>query len=128
LQDIVVGVFGLDNRRVGQHNNAEPPNTTTISVPTVAGLYNYPTNSAAGQTIGIFSGSGYAIADINTYFTNLGAGHAAPTVTDILINGATNPGSDPLGETTQDIEIAAGFAPGAAVNVYITTPSQVGCV
>jgi hypothetical protein len=128
LADIVVGVFGLDNRRVGKRNAAEPPNTTTISVPTVAKLYNYPTNSAAGQTIGIFSLSGYASGDITTYFTNLGAPYTAPTVTDILINGATNPGNDPYGETTQDIEIAASFAQSAAINVYITTGDQQGWV
>jgi hypothetical protein len=128
LRDVVVGVFGLDNRRVGRHNGAEPPNTNTISVPTVAGLYNYPTNSAAGQTIGIFSGSGYDIADVNAYFASLPAGHPTPTVTDILLNGATNPGSDPFGETTQDIDIAAAFAPSANVNVYITTLDQAGWV
>jgi kumamolisin len=128
LADIVVGVFGLDNRRIGKRNAAEPNNTTTVSVPVVAKLYNYPTNSAAGQTIGIFSLSGYDINDINTYFSSLGAGYTAPTVTDILINGATNSGSDPYGETTQDIAITASFAPGAAVNVYITTGDQQGWV
>ena len=126
LAGMVVGVFGLDNRRIGGRNGAEPPNTTTVSVPTVAKLYNYPTNSAAGQTIGIFSLSGYDIKDINTYFKNLGIGYTAPTVTDILINGATNPGGDLVGEITQDIEIAASFAPGAAVNVYITTSDGQG--
>ena len=128
LRSIVLGVFGLDNRRVGQHNGPEPPNTTTLSVPTVSKLYNYPTNSASGQTIGIFSLTGYAIGDITSYFAGLPAGYTAPTVTDILINGATNPGSDPVGETTQDIDIAASFAPGAAVNVYITTADQQGWV
>ena len=128
LHGIVLGVFGLDNRRVGQANGAEPPNTTTVSVPTVAKLYDYPTNSAAGQTIGIFSLSGYAHSDISTYFSNLGGSFTAPTLTDILINGATNPGLDPIGETTQDIEIAASFAPGSAVNVYVTTADQQGWV
>jgi kumamolisin len=128
LEPVIVGVFGLDNRRIGKRNAAEPPNTTAIGVPTVAGLYNYPTNSAAGQTIGIFSLSGYASADIPAYFAGLPAGYTAPTVTDILVNGATNPGNDPFGETTQDIEIAAAFAPGAGINVYITTNDQAGWV
>jgi hypothetical protein len=131
LAGIVVGVFGLDNRRVGQSNGAEPPNTNPLWVPIVSKLYNYPTNSAAGQTIGIFSLTGYASSDITSYFTNLNAkysGFTAPTITDILINGATNPGSDPVGETTQDIDIAASFAPGSAINVYITTGDQAGWV
>jgi hypothetical protein len=128
LAQVIVGIFGLDNRRVGRRNGAEPPNTNTVSVPTVASLYNYPTNSAAGQTIGIFSLTGYAASDITSYFGSLPAGHPAPTVTDIPLNGATNTGSDPFGETTQDIQIAAAFAPSAAVNVYITTPDQAGWV
>jgi hypothetical protein len=132
LDGIVVGVFGLDNRRVGKSNGAEPPNTSPLWVPNVSKLYNYPTNSAAGQTIGIFSLTGYSSSDISGYFTNLTnamfSGYTAPTITDILINGATNPGSDPFGETTQDIDIASSFAPGCAINVYITTPDQAGWV
>jgi hypothetical protein len=31
---------------------------------------------------------------------------------DILLNGKTNDGVDGLGETTQDVQIAAAFAPG----------------
>ena len=78
-----MGVFGLDNRRVGQTNNAEPPNTHPLWIPPVSALYSYPSNSAAGQTIGIFSLSGYASSDIAGYYTNLnaqfpGAGYAAP--------------------------------------------------
>jgi kumamolisin len=132
LDGIIVGAFGLDNRRVGKTNGAEPPNTNPVWVPIVSKLYNYPTNSAAGQTIGIFSLSGYAAKDITGYFANLHAmfptGPAAPALTDILINGATNPGSDPGGETTQDIDIASSFAPGCAINVYITTGDQPGWV
>lgn len=128
LEGIVVGVFGLDDRPVGRRNAVRPPNTTTISVPTVARLYGYPTNSAAGQTIGIFSLSGYAVGDVTAYINSLPGNRPQPTVTDVLINGATNPGTDPFGETTQDIELAAGFAPGADVNVYITSSNQSGWV
>lgn len=131
LAGVVVGVFGLDNRRIGKTNGAEPANTNPVWVPIVSSLYNYPTNSAAGQTIGILSLTGYASSDITGYYTNLNAhysGFTAPTLTDILINGATNPGSDPVGETTQDIDIASSFAPGSAINVYITTGDQTGWV
>jgi Pro-kumamolisin, activation domain len=129
LKGIVVGVFGLDNRRVGGRNGSpEPPNTTTLAVPTVSALYNYPTNSAAGQTIGIVSLDGYDIGDITAYFAGLPAGYTAPTVTDIGIDGATNTGFDPYGETTQDISISAAFAPGAAINVYFCDGSQQGWV
>jgi kumamolisin len=126
LADIVVGVFGLDDRSVGGTNGAIPPGTTTVEVPTVARLYNYPANSAEGQTIGIFSRTGYAESDIAAYFEKLA--RPPPTLKDILLNGKTNDGVDGLGETTQDIEIAAAFAPGANINVYITTRDQQGWV
>jgi kumamolisin len=127
LADIVVGVFGLDNRSVLKRNGADPANTTTLSIPTLKQLYNFPTNSAAGQTIGIVSMSGYAIHDIQLLFNGLGAGYTMPTVHDVAVHG-TNSGSDPVGETTQDIGIAAAAANGAAIAVYLTTGSQAGWI
>jgi kumamolisin len=129
LRSIIVGVFGLDNRRIGQANgNSEPPNTTPLSVPEVARLYNYPNNSTSGQVIGILSFpliGAYDPKDIAQYFANLGGNFTAPALNDVSVNGATNVGF-PSGETTQDIEIAASFAPGAAINVYFTTQDQQG--
>jgi kumamolisin len=120
LADIVEGVFGLDNRPISKRNSADPPNTHPDSIPTLKALYNFPTNSAAGQTIGIVSMSGYAIHDIQLLFNGLGAGYTMPTVHDVLVHG-TNSGSDPYGETTQDIGIAAAAANGASIAVYIST-------
>ena len=121
LIPIVVGVFGLDDRRVIKHNAADPPNTTTLSIETITGLYNFPTNSASGQTIAILSEAGYMSSDISTSF-----GGSPPTVTDVTVD-ATNDGSaDP--ETTQDIVIAAKAAPGASIAVYFTTYDQKGWV
>jgi kumamolisin len=128
LAGIILGVFGLDNRTISKHNGGgDPPNTTALTVPQVSQLYGYPTHSAAGQTIGILSLSGYAIRDIQLYFAGLPAGYTMPAVQDVLVHG-TNPGSDPYGETTQDIAIAASFAPGSAINVYITSGDQLGWV
>jgi kumamolisin len=127
LADIVVGVFGLDNRTILKRNAADPANTHTLSIPTLKQLYNFPTNSAAGQTIGIVSLSGYAIHDVQLFFNGLGAGYAMPTVHDVAVHGS-NSGSDPYGETTQDIGIAAAAANGAAIAVYITAGSQAGWV
>ena len=128
LRSIVVGVFGLDNRNITRANGGDPPGTAPLGVPEVARLYNYPTNSAAGQVIGILSFPGigaYDPTDITKYFASLGGSFTAPAVVDVPVNGATNVGF-PSPETTQDIEIAASFAPGAAINVYFTMHDQQG--
>ncbi|MCK9685032.1 protease pro-enzyme activation domain-containing protein [Scleromatobacter humisilvae] len=127
LADIVVGVFGLDNRTIIKRNSADPANTHTLTIPTLKQLYNFPTNSAQGQTIGIVSMSGYAIHDVQLLFNGLGAGYTMPAVHDVPVHGS-NSGSDPFGETTQDIGIAAAAANGAAIAVYITQGSQAGWV
>lgn len=131
LRSIIVGVFGLDNRSVGQANGSgEPPGTAPLSVPEVARLYNYPTNPATGQVIGILSFAqigAYEHSDIIQYFDKLGGNFTAPALNDVSVNGAINAGF-PSTETTQDIEIAASFAPGAAINVYFTTHDQQGWV
>jgi kumamolisin len=121
LAPIVVGVFGLDNRRITKRAAADPPNTTTISVAAVTKLYNFPTNSAAGQTIGIFSEAGYRPADVSQTFS----GHP-PAIVDVSVNASNDGSAD--GETTQDICIAAAAAPGAKIAVYFTTYDQVGWV
>lgn len=121
LVPIVVGVFGLDNRRVTKRNAADPPNTTTLSIETITGLYNFPANSASGQTIGILSELGYMASDIKTSF-----GGSPPTVTDVTVDASNDGSSD--SETTQDIVIAAKAAPGADIAVYFTTFTQQGWV
>jgi kumamolisin len=132
LADVIVGVFGLDNRRITKHNCGNLFSTTPLSVPQMTQLYNFPTNSAAGQTIGIFcglteQGNGYDINDIKHYFQGLPATHPMPAITDISVHGK-NSGSDPYGEITQDICIAGAAAPGAAIAVYFTTQTQQGWI
>ena len=74
LAKMIVGVFGLDNRRVTQTNGnpADPPSiaTTTLgssgflTVPAVAKAYNFPSpgSGIAGQTIGIVSAAAGLVA------------------------------------------------------------------
>ena len=126
LADLIVGVFGLDNRRITKCGSGDPPNTNSITIPQVRGLYQFPTNTAAGQTIAIFSERGYQLSDVTNYFGTLPAGYPAPTITDITVD-ASNNGTEDL-ETTQDICIAATAAPGAAIAVYFTSYSQRGWV
>jgi hypothetical protein len=121
LAEIIVGVFGLDNRRVIKRNSPDPPNTVPLPVSTLRTLYNFPTNSAVGQTIAILSEAGYQPADISSTF-----GGSPPSVTDVTVDASNNGTADP--ETTQDICIAALAAPGAAIAVYFTMFTQQGWV
>src|SRR5580698_516038 len=128
LDGVIVGVFGLDNRRISKRASADPPNTNTISLPTVTQLYDFPPNFAAGQTIAILSEDGYALSDLHQFNTTLPATYSVPDPIDITVNGPGNLGFDPAGETTQDITIAATVARGASMAVYFTTYDQVGWV
>jgi kumamolisin len=122
LEKIVLGVFGLDNRNITKRNGADPPGTSPISTQTVTQLYDFPTNFAAGQTIGIVSEGGYLNSDIAATFSG-----SPPFLTDVSVNGATN-GGFPDGETTQDICIAGLAAPGAAIAVYFQPGDEMGWV
>ncbi|MGA8755339.1 MAG: S53 family peptidase [Stellaceae bacterium] len=124
LAPLIVGVFGLDNRSITRRNQpGDPPNTGTTTVPQVTGLYNFPSNSATGQTIAILSEGGYATSDIEKYFAALPPGYTMPTITNITVDAGN--GSPDI-ETTQDICIAASAAPGANIAVYFTTETQAG--
>ena len=128
LSGIIIGVFGLDNRKIAKHGAAgDPPNTNPLTVPELAALYDFPTNSAAGQTIAILSGGGYKQSDLATYYGSLPASYKSaypmPTIQPIPV---TAPNGFPDGETTQDICIAFSAAPGANVSVYFTAFSQFG--
>jgi kumamolisin len=122
LKEIVTGVFGLDNRTVSKSNGADPPGTAPLPTTEITKLYDFPTNFAAGQIIGIVSEGGYLASDINSTFAG-----SPPQVTDVSVDGATN-GGFPDGETTQDICIAALAAPGAAIAVYFQPGDEAGWV
>ena len=121
LVEIVVGVFGLDNRSVSHRNGADPPNPNPVPLATITQLYDFPANQATGQTIAIFSEGGYLASDISSNF-----GGSPPVVTDVPVNAGNGNFAD--GETTQDIVISASVAPGADVAVYFNDGSQQGWV
>jgi kumamolisin len=89
LIGIIVGVFGLDNRQVVKRN-------FTPTVAQVTALYDFPTNTAAGQTIGILEfGGGFVLdsttkrpSDVDLFFNGLGL--TPPSVTAVSVDGVTN--------------------------------------
>ena len=121
LADVIVGVFGLDNRRITKRSAGDPPGTGLLTVDKVRTLYDFPVNQAAGQTIAIFSEGGYLPSDISANFAG-----SPPAVIDVPVDAPNLGFAD--GETTQDICIAGAAAPGAEIAVYFTTYDQVGWV
>ena len=128
VADIVEDVVGLDNRRTGGRNwtNDDPAHISTLTVPQVVSKYNFPTNSAAGQSIGIVSmGGGYDPADVTAYFNSFHGSLTAPTIVTRSVNQGTNGGQgDP--ETLQDILISSSVAQGATIVVYFTETTGLG--
>ena len=103
VNEIVEGVFGLDNRRMARSFAVRGPAqaTTPLTPPQVAKLYDFPAipPTAAGQTIGLLEfGGGFIPSDIRHISR---AWEYTPTVVAIGIDGATNsPGTPPARMTT----------------------------
>lgn len=145
LQDIVTGVFGLDNRpqarpmfHIAKKNGhfAQPqqtaaPNAATTSyyANEVAKAYQYPTDvDGTGQCIAIIElGGGYRSTDITNYFKKLGL--KEPVVRSKTVDNGHNSPSTPDsadGEVALDIEVAGAVAPGAKIVVYFADNTDKG--
>lgn len=130
----ITAVLGLDNRPQAKphHRIARPRASNSSYTPVqVAQAYQFPTGSAAGQTIGIIElGGGFANADLETYFRGLGLN--PPIVNAISVDKGKNvPGKDPSGadgEVLLDIEVAGAVAPGAALAMYFAPNTDQGFV
>lgn len=142
LSQIVVGVFGLDNRPVArphlvrlkrqgataQDQATDCPNLFYTPLQ-LAELYNFPTGlDGSGQCIGIIElAGGYTEADMKAYFGKLGI--TPPEIVAIPVGtGANNPGSDPDAdsEVALDIEVAGAIAPKAKIAVYFAPQNESG--
>jgi kumamolisin len=135
LQDVVEGVFGLDDRPQlrAQFRVADPRTVTASYTPIeVAQAYDFPAGATgAGQCVAIIElGGGYRQPDLDTYFGELGV--AAPTVTAVSVDGAANdPSGDPNsadGEVLLDIEVVGALAPGARIAVYFAPNTDRGFI
>lgn len=139
LADIVVGVFGLDERpqarthfrRLAVHVGPRAAGDTSYTPIAVAGLYDYPmTLNGTGQTIAIIElGGGFKQADLTSYFGSLGM-KTLPVVTSVSVDGAQNtPVGDPNsadGEVLLDIEVIGAIAAGAKIAVYFAPNTDQG--
>jgi kumamolisin len=140
LDQIVVGVFGLDDRpQAHAHIRYSPatgvrPAASSPSIsytpPQVAQLYDFPTNvNGSGQCVALIElGGGYTDQDLTTYFQQLGI--PVPQVVSVPVDGGQNsPTGDPNGadgEVALDIEVVGSIAPAARIAVYFAPNTDRG--
>jgi len=134
LRDVVVGVFGLDDRPQARPSVRPRPDRAAAlpayAPPQVAAAYQFPEGSTGtGQCIGLIElGGGYQASDLATYFPSLGL--AVPSVSAVSVDGAANaPTGNPSGpdaEVTLDVEIAGSVANGARIAVYFAPNTDQG--
>ena len=140
LQDVIEGVFGLDNRpqakphfrrrreRAGARAQAV---SLSYTPPQVAAFYDYPTGvDGTGECIAIIElGGGYTTTDLSNYWNQLKLSKT-PTVSAVSVgNGSNNPTGDPSGpdgEVMLDIEVCGSIAPGANIVVYFADNTDAG--
>lgn len=133
LDDIVQGVFGLDDRpQASTHVRRIQAQAAGASYtpPQIAQLYNYPTTgNGAGQCIALIElGGGFKQKDLKTYFKQLNI--PLPKVTAISVDkGHNHPAGTPDsadGEVDLDIEVVGAIAPGAHIAVYFAPNTDRG--
>ncbi len=140
LDQIVVGVFGLDDRPQAHPHvrfyrstgivPAAAAQVTSYTPPQVAQLYDFPTDvDGKGQCVALIElGGGYTDQDLSTFFQQLGI--ATPQVVSVSVDGGQNsPTGDPNGadgEVALDIEVVGSIAPGARIAVYFAANTDRG--
>ena len=128
LAAVVEAVNGLDDRPIpGKHLGlADPPITGALTPPQVAQLYNFPSGTGLGQTIGIYdwggAGYGYDQRDVKATLANWGI--SAPAPTDYP--AGSNPSVIGYYEPVIDISTATVIAPKATIVVYHSPTSGSG--
>jgi subtilase family serine protease len=152
LASSVGGVVGLDNLSLARPQTARPPagsrstlapsdsgpvshagpsgcNEAGATATDLAQAYRmsslYPANEGQGVTVGIYELEPYLTSDISG-FEACYSPAPSPLITPISVDGAlttTGPGS---GESALDIEMVAGLAPQANIDVYVGRNFGVG--
>jgi kumamolisin len=142
LSDIVLGVFGLDDRPVARPHLRRLDDLQHIrplvgaprasfTPPQIASLYNFPRGlTGRGQCVAIIElGGGFVDADLDAYFRQLGL--PRPEVVAVSVDQARNQPGGPDsadGEVMLDIEVVGAVAPGAKIAVYFAPNTDRGFI
>jgi kumamolisin len=145
LESIILGVYGLDDRKqvrpffISQKSitKLDSASANLESQPytpdKLAKIYNFPTElDGSGQCIGILEfGGGFKNTDLQQFFNKLNM--PVPDVQAFSVGGATNnPDNKGLngndGEVLLDIEVIGSIAPKAKIVVYFAENSDPGFI
>lgn len=145
LADVVVGVFGLDDRPQARPHfsvvhptdkaladAAGPAAGRAMSPIEVGQLYDFPAGlDGGGVTVAVIElGGGFHPADLATYFKNLGLAKPV-SVSAVGVDGASNAPSNAQSadsEVCLDIEVIGALAPGAKQVVYFAPNTDRGFI
>jgi len=142
LEHDIVGVFGLDNRRVvrrrpdsGHKRHAIDHTATSAKkrpwfFPSeLATAYDFPAGDGTGQTIGLLEfGGGYFPDDLAAFGKAAGLA-SLPTVVPISVDKMpTNTNDEATGEVMLDVEVLAGICPKATIPVWFSQFTEKGWV
>lgn len=128
LADVVVGVFGLDNRPAARpllRRRATPHAAAPHAgyfPEELAAPYGFPEGlTGKGETVAVIElGGGYHLAEMRAYFRSRGL--PVPSITAVSVRGGRNRPSGDLGgddgEVVLDVQVLGALAPGAAIVVY----------
>jgi kumamolisin len=142
LEKDIVGVFGLDNRRVvrrrpdggRKHHVVDRSAATTKKRPwffpaELAAAYDFPDGDGSGQTIGLLEfGGGYFPDDLAAFGKAAGLA-SLPTVVPISVDKQpTDTNDEATGEVMLDVEVLAGICPKATIPVWFSQFTEKGWV
>ena len=133
LQDVVIGVVGLDDSLLLSHSVVATDIVATGHVPNtpqqVAQAYQFPNGTGNGTCIGIIElGGGYTQQNLTSTFSRVGL--PVPAITSVSIAPGHNNPSDIANspEVMMDLYVAGGVAPNAKLAVYFAVNSFAGFI
>jgi len=139
----VVGVYGLDTRRVARRHRHKVTERRIVGRKAassrtadgsyffpgeLARLYNFPAGDAAGQSVALLEfGGGYFAEDLAEFCKD--AGIVVPEVLARSVDGTPVDARDGAeGEVMLDVEVVAGAAPGAKIALYFSSFTEQGWI